>query len=62
MVKGNALLALTGLAVTVSKYESSLPSETEGAPEVRVFVSLCFYSFFLFYLFYWEHFPVVSRV
>ncbi|XP_073492413.1 focadhesin [Aquarana catesbeiana] len=34
VVKGNALLALTGLAVTVSKYESSLPSETEGAPEI----------------------------
>lgn len=46
VVKGNALLALTGLAVTVSKYESSLPSETEGAPEVRVCVSM-----FLFILF-----------
>ncbi|XP_068090504.1 focadhesin [Hyperolius riggenbachi] len=34
VVKGNALLALTGLAVAVSKYESSLPSETEGAPEI----------------------------
>nr|DBA28163.1 TPA: hypothetical protein GDO54_008565 [Pyxicephalus adspersus] len=34
VVKGNALLALTGLAVTVSKYESSLPSESEGAPEI----------------------------
>ncbi|XP_069818133.1 focadhesin [Dendropsophus ebraccatus] len=34
VVKGNALLALTGLAVAVSKYENSLPSETEGAPEV----------------------------
>ncbi|KAM4051519.1 focadhesin isoform 1-T2 [Anomaloglossus baeobatrachus] len=34
VVKGNALLALTGLATAVSKYESSLPSETEGAPEV----------------------------
>ncbi|XP_066460428.1 focadhesin [Eleutherodactylus coqui] len=35
VVKGNALLALTGLAVAVSKYESSLPSESEGAPEIE---------------------------
>ncbi|XP_041419597.1 focadhesin isoform X2 [Xenopus laevis] len=35
VVKGNSLLALTGLAVAVSKYESSLPSETEGAPEIE---------------------------
>ncbi|KAM9329744.1 focadhesin [Gastrophryne carolinensis] len=35
VVKGNALLALTGLAVAVFKYESSLPSETEGAPEIE---------------------------
>ncbi|XP_063770232.1 focadhesin isoform X2 [Pseudophryne corroboree] len=35
VVKGNALLALTGLAVAVSKYESSLPSETDGAPEIE---------------------------
>ncbi|KAG8455075.1 hypothetical protein GDO86_001338 [Hymenochirus boettgeri] len=34
VVKGNALLALTGLAVAVWKYESSLPSESEGAPEI----------------------------
>ncbi|KAM3938350.1 focadhesin [Leptodactylus fuscus] len=34
VVKGNALLALTGLAVAVSKYEGSLPSESEGAPEL----------------------------
>ncbi|XP_018420967.1 PREDICTED: focadhesin [Nanorana parkeri] len=35
VVKGNALLALTGLAATVSKYENSLPSESEGAPEIE---------------------------
>ncbi|KAG8595358.1 hypothetical protein GDO81_001504 [Engystomops pustulosus] len=35
VVKGNALFALTGLAVAVSKYESSLPSEAEGAPEIE---------------------------
>ncbi|XP_053321855.1 focadhesin [Spea bombifrons] len=34
VVKGNSLLALTGLAVAVSKYENSLPSECEGAPEI----------------------------
>ncbi|KAM4809794.1 focadhesin [Rhinophrynus dorsalis] len=34
VVKGNSLLALTGLAVAVSKYENSLPSENEGAPEI----------------------------
>ncbi|XP_075682044.1 focadhesin isoform X2 [Rhinoderma darwinii] len=34
VVKGNALLALTGLAVAVSKYENSLTSESEGAPEI----------------------------
>ncbi|XP_029462772.1 focadhesin [Rhinatrema bivittatum] len=35
VVQGNSLLALTGLAVAVAKYESSLPSETEGAPEIE---------------------------
>ncbi|XP_053558634.1 LOW QUALITY PROTEIN: focadhesin [Bombina bombina] len=35
VVKGNSLLALTGLAVAVSKYESSLPSEADGAPEIQ---------------------------
>ncbi|XP_075066622.1 focadhesin isoform X2 [Mixophyes fleayi] len=35
VVKGNALLALTGLAVAVSKYENSLPSESDGAPEIE---------------------------
>uniref|UniRef100_A0A8C5LP43 Focadhesin n=1 Tax=Leptobrachium leishanense TaxID=445787 RepID=A0A8C5LP43_9ANUR len=35
VVKGNSLLALTGLAVAVSKYENSLPSESDGAPEVE---------------------------
>ena len=34
MVKGNSILALTGLAVAVAKYESSLSSDTEGMPEV----------------------------
>ncbi|XP_008843747.1 focadhesin isoform X2 [Nannospalax galili] len=34
MVKGNALLALSSLAVVVSKHEASL-SEVEGAPEVQ---------------------------
>uniref|UniRef100_A0A4X2KVD1 Focadhesin n=1 Tax=Vombatus ursinus TaxID=29139 RepID=A0A4X2KVD1_VOMUR len=35
VVKGNALLALTSLAVVVSKHESSLSSETDGAPEIE---------------------------
>jgi len=34
VVKGNSILALTGLAVAVSKYESNLSSDTEGMPEV----------------------------
>lgn len=34
MVKGNSIFALTGLAVAVAKYESSLSSDTEGVPEV----------------------------
>uniref|UniRef100_A0A669QDY8 Focadhesin n=1 Tax=Phasianus colchicus TaxID=9054 RepID=A0A669QDY8_PHACC len=33
VVKGNSILALTGLAVAVAKYESSLSSDTEGMPE-----------------------------
>ncbi|KAJ1218515.1 hypothetical protein NDU88_006093 [Pleurodeles waltl] len=35
VVKGNSLLALTGLAVALAKYEQSLPSEAEGAPEIE---------------------------
>lgn len=35
VVKGNSLLALTGLAVALAKYEQSLPSDTEGAPEIE---------------------------
>ncbi|MEE6510600.1 hypothetical protein FKM82_030580 [Ascaphus truei] len=35
VVKGNSLLALTGLTVAVSKYEISLPSESDGAPEIE---------------------------
>ncbi|XP_062455622.1 focadhesin isoform X3 [Rhea pennata] len=35
VVKGNSLLALTGLAVAVAKYESSLSSDTEGMPETE---------------------------
>ncbi|XP_068944184.1 focadhesin isoform X2 [Petaurus breviceps papuanus] len=35
VVKGNALLALTSLAVVVSKHENSLSSETDGAPEIE---------------------------
>ncbi|XP_078252166.1 focadhesin isoform X2 [Rhinoraja longicauda] len=34
VVQGNSILALTGLAVTVAKYESSLPSEVNDAPEI----------------------------
>lgn len=34
VVKGNSILALTGLAVAVAKYESSLSSDNEGMPEV----------------------------
>ncbi|XP_078070402.1 focadhesin isoform X2 [Mustelus asterias] len=34
VVQGNSILALTGLAVTVAKYENSLPSETNDAPEI----------------------------
>ncbi|XP_074935354.1 focadhesin [Phalacrocorax aristotelis] len=33
VVKGNSIFALTGLAVAVAKYESSLSSDTEGMPE-----------------------------
>uniref|UniRef100_A0A8U8C3P6 Focadhesin n=1 Tax=Geospiza parvula TaxID=87175 RepID=A0A8U8C3P6_GEOPR len=35
VVKGNSIFALTGLAVAVAKYESSLSSDTEGMPEVK---------------------------
>uniref|UniRef100_F7BM63 Focadhesin n=1 Tax=Monodelphis domestica TaxID=13616 RepID=F7BM63_MONDO len=35
VVKGNSLLALTSLAVVVSKHENSLSSETDGAPEIE---------------------------
>ncbi|KAM6034685.1 focadhesin isoform 2-T3 [Chlamydotis macqueenii] len=35
VVKGNSILALTGLAVTVAKYESSLSSDTEGMPPTQ---------------------------
>lgn len=35
VVKGNALLALSGLAVIVSKHEASLSSDAEGAQEVQ---------------------------
>uniref|UniRef100_A0A8B9CMG3 Focadhesin n=1 Tax=Anser brachyrhynchus TaxID=132585 RepID=A0A8B9CMG3_9AVES len=35
VVKGNSILALTGLAVAVAKYESSLSSDTERMPETE---------------------------
>ncbi|NXG65496.1 FOCAD protein, partial [Hemiprocne comata] len=35
VVKGNCIFALTGLAVAVAKYESSLSSDTEGMPETK---------------------------
>uniref|UniRef100_A0A803W8P2 Focadhesin n=1 Tax=Ficedula albicollis TaxID=59894 RepID=A0A803W8P2_FICAL len=35
VVKGNSIFALTGLAVAVAKYESSLSSDTEGLPEAE---------------------------
>ncbi|XP_024414184.2 focadhesin isoform X2 [Desmodus rotundus] len=35
VVKGNALLALSSLAVVVSKHEASLSSDAEGVPEVQ---------------------------
>ncbi|XP_010164361.1 focadhesin-like, partial [Antrostomus carolinensis] len=35
VVKGNSIFALTGLAVAVAKYESSLSSDTEGIPETE---------------------------
>ncbi|XP_067409252.1 focadhesin isoform X2 [Emydura macquarii macquarii] len=35
VVKGNCLLALTGLAVAVAKYENSLSSDTEEGPETE---------------------------
>ncbi|XP_006034647.1 focadhesin isoform X2 [Alligator sinensis] len=35
VVKGNCLLALTGLVVAVAKYESSLSSDIEGGPETQ---------------------------
>ncbi|XP_059498906.1 focadhesin isoform X2 [Stegostoma tigrinum] len=34
VVQGNSILALSGLAVTVTKYESSLPSDAHDAPEI----------------------------
>uniref|UniRef100_A0A4W3J5V7 Focadhesin n=1 Tax=Callorhinchus milii TaxID=7868 RepID=A0A4W3J5V7_CALMI len=34
VVQGNSILALTGLAVTVAKYESSLPAESDDVPEI----------------------------
>lgn len=34
MVKGNALLALSSLAVVVSKHEASLSSDSDGVLEV----------------------------
>ncbi|XP_030423608.1 focadhesin isoform X4 [Gopherus evgoodei] len=35
VVKGNSILALTGLAVVVAKYENSLSSDTEVGPETE---------------------------
>ncbi|XP_052634403.1 focadhesin isoform X2 [Harpia harpyja] len=35
VVKGNSIFALTGLAVAVAKYESSLSSDTEAMPETE---------------------------
>ncbi|XP_042706486.1 focadhesin isoform X3 [Chrysemys picta bellii] len=35
VVKGNSILALTGLAVAVAKYENSLSSDTEVGPEIE---------------------------
>ncbi|NXO98546.1 FOCAD protein, partial [Certhia brachydactyla] len=35
VVKGNSIFALTGLAVAVAKYESSLSSDAEGMPETE---------------------------
>ncbi|XP_026362239.2 focadhesin isoform X1 [Ursus arctos] len=35
VVKGNALLALSSLAVVVSRHEASLSSDSEGVPEVQ---------------------------
>ncbi|XP_072543953.1 focadhesin [Salminus brasiliensis] len=34
VVQGNCILALSGLAVVLSRYESSLPAQSEGAAEV----------------------------
>uniref|UniRef100_A0A8C4SN13 Focadhesin n=1 Tax=Erpetoichthys calabaricus TaxID=27687 RepID=A0A8C4SN13_ERPCA len=34
VMQGNSILALTGLAVAVAKYENSLPSDVEGNPEI----------------------------
>lgn len=34
VVKGNALLALSSLAVVVSRHEASLSSDSDGVPEV----------------------------
>ncbi|XP_061874504.1 focadhesin [Colius striatus] len=35
VVKGNSIFALTGLAVAVAKYESSLSTDTDGMPETE---------------------------
>ncbi|KAJ8397874.1 hypothetical protein AAFF_G00435630 [Aldrovandia affinis] len=34
VVQGNSILALSGLAAVLAKYESSLPADVEGTPEV----------------------------
>ncbi|MBN3321520.1 FOCAD protein, partial [Atractosteus spatula] len=34
VVQGNSVLALTGLAIAVAKYESSLPADAEVTPEI----------------------------
>lgn len=44
MVKGNSIFALTGLAVAVAKYESSLSSDTEVMPEVSQSAKEILYS------------------
>ncbi|KAG7462013.1 hypothetical protein MATL_G00197400 [Megalops atlanticus] len=34
VVQGNSILALSGLAAVLAKYESNLPADAEGAPEI----------------------------
>lgn len=48
MVQGNCILALSGLAVVLSRHESTLPAQSDGQVEVRKLLSV--HAAFLFVL------------